>query len=190
MAPAEPIADLRLATPDDAEALGGVGRRAWGATYRGHRPRRGPRRVDRASAPDSWRSGLRDARRPTARGGAWVAERDGVDRRLRHHLAGEGRVAAAARRRRRADEPVPRSRRHRHRRRARCSTSTPSTTFASRGFNPLVVWAFRDNQRARAFYASAWAWPSTSPTTTGCSATSRARSSASVSTGRRRRRRR
>ena len=32
------------------------------------------------------------------------------------------------------------------------STTTPSADLRERGFNPFVVWAFRDNQRARRFY--------------------------------------
>ena len=142
---------IRLATPDDVEALARRRAARVAATYPGIVP--DPvldEWID--DRPESWRrrSSEPRARQPVAA----VGRRAGRGRhRLRHDLARRrtewlpptGRCG-------RDDEPVPRSRRHRLRRRQALFEHAVDD-LRERGFNPLVVWAFRDNRPAPcAFY--------------------------------------
>jgi len=148
MAPPDALT-IRLATADDAAVLAGIGGRAWNLTYRGIVP---DPVLDEwiAGAEDNWRSAFaaNDAGSPWR---AWVAERGGA-------LLGYVTTSPAK------DEwlPPPDG--------AGEITNLylePSAIGAGvgrrlyehavedlreRGYRPLVIWAFRDNPRARRFY--------------------------------------
>jgi ribosomal protein S18 acetylase RimI-like enzyme len=150
MATAEVAATtVRLATADDADALGGIAQRSWTATYRGIVP---DPVLDEwiAEAPESWRQALAD-RAPDSPARAWVGVRDGVvigyvttspakDTWLPPpDAAGEvtnlyidpGAIGSGL---------------------GRQLFEHAVDDLRERGFNPLVVWAFRDNPLARRFY--------------------------------------
>jgi ribosomal protein S18 acetylase RimI-like enzyme len=150
MATAEPgRVVLRPATGADADAMGRIAQRSWEVTYRGMIP---DAVLDEwiAEAPDSWRA-LFATRPPDSPGRAWVGERDGV-------VLGYATTSPAK------DQWLPPPdgagelgnlyldpdaigtglgrRLYEH----------SVADLATRGFDPLVVWAFRDNHRAAGFY--------------------------------------
>ena len=140
---------VRLAAPSDAEALGAISARAFEATYRGIVP---------DAALDEWIGGGAAAwqaalasRAPDSPSRAWVAEREGS-------VIGYATTSPA-----RANWlPPPDG--------AGELTNLyldpdvigtgvgrglydhAVADLRERGFDPLVVWAFRDNHRARRFY--------------------------------------
>jgi GNAT superfamily N-acetyltransferase len=140
---------VRLAEPADADDLGAVSGRAFEATYRGIVP--DPvldEWIERGAA--SWRAALED-REPDSPSRAWVAERDGsVIGYATTSLAranwlpppdGAGELTNLY-----LDPEV-------------IGTGVGRLLYEhavddlrERGFDPLVVWAFRDNHRARRFY--------------------------------------
>jgi GNAT superfamily N-acetyltransferase len=144
----EPIT-IRLATPADADILGAIGGRSWRATYPGIVPEAVlDEWVDHAA--EGWHAAFAQ-QGPDSAWRAWVAERDGV-------VAGYATTLPA--RSNWLDPPdgagelsnlylepdaigtgVGRLL-YRH----------AVSDLRDRGFNPLVVWAFRDNTRARRFY--------------------------------------
>ena len=148
MARVEP-ATLRRATASDVDALAGVGERSWRATYPGIVP---DAVLDEwiGSAPAGWRQAF--AGKPSENPWrTWVAERDGV-------IIGYATTTAA-----KSDWLPPPdgageltnlyldpgaigggvgSALYDH----------AAADLRERGFNPFVVWAFRDNHRARRFY--------------------------------------
>lgn len=145
---AEP-AVIRLATEDDAEAMGGIAQRSWAATYRGIVP---DPVLDEwiAEAPASWRTALA-AIGPDSPARVWVGERDA-------NVLGYATTSPAK------DTWLPPPdgageltnlyldpdaigtglgrQLYEH----------AVTDLRERGFDPLVVWAFRDNPLARRFY--------------------------------------
>ena len=144
----DPVA-VRPAVVADADAMGRIAQRSWEATYRGMLP---DAVLDEwvAEAPESWRRAL--AIRPAdSPGRAWVGERDGV-------VLGYATTSPA-----KDQWLVPPEgagelgnlyldpdaigtglgrRLYEH----------SVADLAKRGFDPLVVWAFRDNRRAVSFY--------------------------------------
>lgn len=140
---------IRLATPEDAEALGRIAQRAWAATYRGIVP---DAVLDEwiSEVPGQWRRVLAGAS-PGDPARRWVAERD---RTVVGYATtspataqwlpppdGAGELTNLY-----IDPEV-------------IGTGVGRALYEHaiedlrvRGFNPLVVWAFRDNARARAFY--------------------------------------
>lgn len=141
--------EIRAAEPDDAAALGGISARAFEATYRGIVPDAALDEWIEGGAA-SWRAALEE-RAPDSPSRAWVAVRDetpigyattsparanwlpppdGAGELTNLYLdpdvigTGVGRLLY--------DHAV--------------------ADLRERGFDPLVVWAFRDNQRARRFY--------------------------------------
>lgn len=140
---------IRLATADDAAALGRIAGRAWNLTYRGIVP---DAVLDAwiAGAEDNWRTAL-SPRAADSPWRPWVAERSGT-------VLGYLTTAPAN------DEWLPPPdgagevtnlylepdvigtgvgrRLYEH----------AALDLRERGFNPLVIWAFRDNPRARQFY--------------------------------------
>lgn len=145
---AEP-AVIRLATEDDAEAMGGIAQRSWAATYRGIVP---DPVLDEwiAEAPASWRTALA-AIGPDSPARVWVGQRDA-------NVLGYATTSPAK------DTWLPPPdgageltnlyldpdaigtglgrQLYEH----------AVTDLRERGFDPLVVWAFRDNPLARRFY--------------------------------------
>ncbi len=143
------VTTVRLATIDDAEAMGGVAARAYEATYRGIVP---DPVLDEwiAEAPSTWRSAFEN-RAPDSPGRAWVAFRDGSivgyattspakDTWL-PPPAGAGELTNLY-----LDPDVIGSGV------GRMLYEHAVGDLRERGFDPLVVWAFRDNPRAAAFY--------------------------------------
>jgi ribosomal protein S18 acetylase RimI-like enzyme len=140
---------VRPATAADADALGGISARAWEATYRGMIP---DAALDEwiATAHEAWREAFatRPAEAPTR---SWVAERDGAvvgfattapagDRwlpppdgagELTNLYLDPGVIGSGV---------------------GRALYDRAVSDLADRRFQPLVVWAFRDNARARRFY--------------------------------------
>lgn len=145
----EPIPVVRAAGPDDADAIAAVGARAWELTYRGIVP---DVALDSwiAVNPAAWRDLLADVAADDP-GRTWVADRGGTvigyattspgkDTWL-PPPPGAGEVTNLY-----LDPDV-------------IGTGVGSLLYrhavadlAARGFDPLVVWAFRDNTRAVAFY--------------------------------------
>ena len=148
MAPEAPAA-IRAATPGDADALGAISGRAWRAAYPGIVPDAVlDEWVD--EAPAGWRDAF--ASRPVESSWRpWVAERDGV-------ILGYATTTPA-----KSDwlpppdgageltnlylDPMA------------IGTGVGRQLYEhavadlrERGFNPLVIWAFRDNPLARRFY--------------------------------------
>lgn len=146
--PVSPVA-VRLAGLADAADLGAIGGRAWEATYRGMIP---DAVLDEwiASTGSAWRAALEE-RTSDSPSRAWVAERDGS-------VVGYATTSPA-----RANwlpppdgageltnlylDPEV------------IGTGVGRVLFdhavedlGRRGFDPLVVWAFRDNHRGRRFY--------------------------------------
>ena len=143
---------IRLASPGDIEALAGVTGRAYAAAYPGIIP---PAVLDEwiAHAPDMW-TRWRDAqaeRGPDHPSRAWVAERGG-------QILGYATTTAAT------SEYLPPPEgagelTNLYLDPAAIGTGVGRALYEhaigevfARGFDPLVVWAFRDNPKARAFY--------------------------------------
>lgn len=139
---------IRLATAEDSARLAGIGGRAWNLTYRGIVPdpvldewiagaEDGWRHAFATHGPDPWR--------------AWVAETGG---RLLGYLttspakaewlpppAGAGEVTNLYLEPEAIGTGI-----------GRLLYEHAVGDLRQRGFNPLVIWAFRDNARARRFY--------------------------------------
>ncbi len=140
---------IREATIADADELGRIAGRSWEATYRGMIP---DEVLDDwiASASDGWRQALgsRDADTTTR---SWVAVRDGrllgfaVTAPARSNWLpppdGAGELTNLY-----LDPEVIGSGA------GRPLYERAVGDLRDRGFNPLVVWAFRDNRAARGFY--------------------------------------
>ena len=146
---AEPVATIRLASADDVDALARVSRLAYGATYPGIVP---PDVLAEwiENAAGTWQTAF-DNREPESPWRPWVAERDGViigyattspgkDWWL-PPIEGSGELTNLY--------LVPDA----------IGAGVGSALYdhavadlRARGFNPFVVWAFRDNYRARRFY--------------------------------------
>ena len=148
MAVADPAA-VRLATPDDIETLGGISERAWRATYPGIVPD-GVLNEWIEAAPGSWRQAFESG--ASDRGWRpWVAHREGV-------VLGFATTTPA-----KSDwlpppdgageltnlyiEPDAIGSGI-----GRLLYEHAVADLRERGFDPLVVWAFRDNERAVRFY--------------------------------------
>ena len=146
------VARVRLARPADIDALGGVTGRAYAAVYPGIVP---PAVLDEwiADAPDMW-TRWRDAveeRPPDHPSRAWVAERDGV-------ILGYATTSPAK------SEYLPPPEgagelTNLYLDPAAIGTGVGRLLYEravhdlfERGFDPLVVWAFRDNPQAQRFY--------------------------------------
>lgn len=140
---------VRLAESADADDLGAIGGRAWEATYRGMIP---DAVLDEwiASTGASWHAALEN-RAPDGPSRAWVAERDGsvigyatTSPARDQWLAppeGAGELTNLY-----LDPDVIGSGV------GRLLYEHAVDDLRERGFDPLVVWAFRDNHRARRFY--------------------------------------
>jgi ribosomal protein S18 acetylase RimI-like enzyme len=148
METAEP-ATIRLATPADADVLGAVSGRAWRAVYPGIVP---DAVLDEwiEEAPEGWHRAFVD-RPPESGWRPWVAERDGA-------IVGFATTTPA-----KADwlPPPPGAGEltNLYLDPDVIGTGVGSTLYdhaaadlRARGFNPFVVWAFRENHRARRFY--------------------------------------
>jgi GNAT superfamily N-acetyltransferase len=143
------VPSIRLATAEDAAALAGIGGRAWSLTYRGIVPdpvldewiagaEDGWRAAFAAHAADSpWRAWVADA------GGSalgylttspakaeWLSPPDGAGEVTNLYLEPDAIGTGVGRR----------------------LFEHAVGDLRERGFNPLVIWAFRDNSRARHFY--------------------------------------
>jgi ribosomal protein S18 acetylase RimI-like enzyme len=142
-------ATIRAAAVDDAPELAAIGGRAWNLTYRGIVP--DPvldEWIERAE--DGWRSALA-SRPPDSPSRAWVAERGGsVVGYLTTSPAkdewlpppdGAGEVTNLYLDPDAIGTGV-----------GRALYEHGAGDLRRRGFNPLVIWAFRDNRRARSFY--------------------------------------
>jgi GNAT superfamily N-acetyltransferase len=151
MPPVE-VAIVRLASPTDADALAGISGRAFDATYRGVVP---DPVLDEwiESGPTNWRAAFEN-RAPDSPARVWVAERDGA-------ALGYATTSPA-----RSNWLVPPDgageltnlyldpdvigtglgrQLYEH----------SVVDLCKRGFNPLLVWAFRDNPLAARFYQKA-----------------------------------
>jgi ribosomal protein S18 acetylase RimI-like enzyme len=141
--------EVRPAAITDADALGAIGERAFPATYRGIVP---DAVLDEwiASGAAGWRAAL-EKRAPDSPARAWVAERDGT-------VIGYATTSPA-----KADWLPPPDGAgeltNLYLDPAVIGTGAGRALYdhavadlAERGFDPLVVWAFRDNHRARRFY--------------------------------------
>jgi GNAT superfamily N-acetyltransferase len=146
---AEPPATIRLASAEDVDALARVSRLAYGATYPGIVPAEVLAEwIENAAEP--WQKAFAE-QRPDSPWRPWVAERGGAivgyatttpgkDWWL-PPIEGSGELTNLY-----LDPGV-------------IGTGVGSALYdhavadlRARGFNPFVVWAFRDNQRARRFY--------------------------------------
>jgi GNAT superfamily N-acetyltransferase len=141
--------EIRAAEPDDAAALGGISARAFEATYRGIVPDAAlDEWIEGATA--SWRTALAE-RAPDSPSRAWVADRDGT---LIGYATtspakgnwlpppdGAGELTNLY-----LDPDVIGTGA------GRLLYEHAVADLRERGFDPLVVWAFRDNARARRFY--------------------------------------
>ena len=140
---------IRLATADDAAVLAGIGGRAWNLTYRGIVP---DPVLDEwiARAEEGWRAAFA-ADGPDSPWRAWVAVAGGT---LLGYLTtspakaewlpppeGAGEVTNLYLEPHAIGTGVGR-RLYQH----------AVSDLRERGYNPLVIWAFRDNPRARRFY--------------------------------------
>jgi ribosomal protein S18 acetylase RimI-like enzyme len=140
---------VREAQPTDADALGAIGGRAWNATYRGIVP--DPVLEEWiAGAAASWHQAFanREMESPWR---AWVAERDGA-------LLGYATTSPAK------DNWLPPPDgagevTNLYLEPAAIGTGLGRSLYEhavadlrERGFNPLVIWAFRENHQARRFY--------------------------------------
>ena len=140
---------IRLATVDDAAALAGIGGRAWNLTYRGIVP---DPVLDEwaARAEEGWRTAFANSP-PDGQWRPWVAE--SAERMLGYATTtpakdewlpppdGAGEVTNLYLEPDAIGTGVGR-RLYEH----------AVDDLRERGFNPLVIWAFRDNPRARRFY--------------------------------------
>jgi ribosomal protein S18 acetylase RimI-like enzyme len=148
MAAVEP-ATVRLATPADADVLGAISGRAWRAVYPGIVPDAVlDEWVD--GATEGWRQAFVD-RPPESGWRPWVAERDGA-------VIGFATTTPA-----KADWLPPPDGAgeltNLYLDPDAIGSGVGSALFdhatddlRARGFNPFVVWAFRDNERAIRFY--------------------------------------
>ena len=151
MASPEPEpAVIRLATEDDAEAMGRIAQRSWAATYRGIVP---DPVLDEwiAEAPAAWRTALATLG-PEGTARAWVGERE-------RRVLGYATTSPAK------DTWLPPPEGAGELTNlyldpdaigtglGRQLYEHAITDLRKRGFDPLVVWAFRDNRRARRFYS-------------------------------------
>ena len=147
MGRAEPT--IRLATAADADVLGAIAGRAWRATYPGIVPE--PVLVEWIErAPESWRTAFAN-QPPDTPWRPWVAERDGT-------ILGYATTTPAK------SEWLPPPERAGELTNLYLDPDAIGTGVGSalydhavadlreRGFNPFVVWAFRDNERAIRFY--------------------------------------
>ncbi len=122
---------IRPVAARDVHAIAALQVRAWRAEYEGF--------VDEAHMPTlDDRIGLWNGVRP---GEAWLAERDGRDRRRRR--GGQRRDRRPARRPR--DRP-------RRRRSTTCCSPTPRPSCATAGHTTALLWTFRENTHSRALY--------------------------------------
>lgn len=140
---------VRAATAADADAIGGIGARAWETTYRGIVP---DPVLDEwiASTAAGWRDAF-EQRPPDSPVRVWVAERDGV-------VIGYAATSPAK------DEWLPPPDGAGEltslylepdaigRGVGRLLYEHAVVDLHARGFDPLVIWAFRDNPLARRFY--------------------------------------
>ncbi len=146
---AEPATAIRLATADDIDGLARVSRLAFGATYPGIVPRDV---LDEwiGSASNTWKKGFAE-REPDSEWRPWVVERDGAV--IGYATTSEGKdwwlppPEGAGELTNLYLDPDA------------IGTGVGSALFdharadlRERGFNPFVVWAFRDNHRAVRFY--------------------------------------
>ena len=140
---------IRLAEPADADALGGISARAFDATYRGIVPDAVLDEWIRDGVA-SWRAAL-DQQAPGDPSRAWLAERDGS-------VIGYATTSPA-----RANWLPPPDGAGELTNLyldpdvigtgvGRLLYDHAVADLRGRGFDPLVVWAFRDNHRARRFY--------------------------------------
>ena len=143
------MVDIRLASPDDIEGLVGVAERSWRATYPGIVPAEVIEEwIDHAG--DSWQKAF-DEREPDSPWRPWVAERDGV-------IVGYATTSPGK------DWWLPPPEGSGELTNLYLDPDAIGTGVGSalydhavadlraRGFNPFVVWAFRDNERAVRFY--------------------------------------
>ena len=149
METADAAATIRAATAADAEAMGRVAGRSWEATYRGMLP---DAVLDEwiATVTDGWRAAFAEAAADTP-WRPWVVEREGrvvgyatTTPAKSFFVAppdGAGELTNLY-----LDPAV-------------IGTGTGQRLYEhavgdlrDRGFNPLVIWAFRDNERAVRFY--------------------------------------
>jgi GNAT superfamily N-acetyltransferase len=146
---AEPAATIRLATADDIEALARVSRLAFRATYQGIVP--APvldEWVGTATVP--WQTAF-EQRTPDSPWRPWLAEREGLV--IGYATTSPGKdwwlppIEGSGELTNLYLDP------------AAIGTGVGSALYdhaaadpRARGFNPFVVWAFRDNDRARRFY--------------------------------------
>jgi ribosomal protein S18 acetylase RimI-like enzyme len=148
-APETASATLRHAIPDDADALGALSGRAWRATYPGIVP---DPVLDEwiATAPSNWHQAF-EQRASDSPWRAWVAERDGIvvgfatTRPAKSEWlpppAGAGEITNLYLDPSAIGTGV-----------GRLLYEHAVADLSERSFDPLVVWAFRDNLRARGFY--------------------------------------
>lgn len=140
---------VRLANPADADDLGAVSARAFEATYRGIVPDAALDEWIHDGAA-SWRAAL-EKRAPDSPSRAWVADRDGS-------VIGYATTSPA-----RANWLPPPDGAGELTNLyldpdvigtgvGRLLYDHAAADLRERGFDPLVVWAFRDNSRARRFY--------------------------------------
>ena len=141
--------DVRLAASADAEVLGAISGRAFESTYRGIVP---DAVLDEwiASGAAAWRTHL-ESLAPDSPSRAWVAERDGsvigyattspAKANWLPPPEGAGELTNLY-----LDPDVIGSGV------GRLLYEHAVNDLRERGFDPLVVWAFRDNHRARRFY--------------------------------------
>jgi GNAT superfamily N-acetyltransferase len=140
---------IRRAALEDAAALGGIGGRAWNLTYRGIVP---DPVLDEwaARAEDGWRTALANQQADSPWRG-WVADDGGT-------ILGYATTSPAK------DEWLPPPEGAGEVTNLYLEPDAIGTgvgrrlyehavnDLRGRGFNPLVIWAFRDNPRARRFY--------------------------------------
>ncbi len=146
---AEPVARIRLASADDVDALARISRLAYGATYPGIVPPEVLAEWIENAAP-TWQTAF-DNREPESPWRPWVAERGGV-------IVGYATTTPGK------DWWLPPpdgagELTNLYLDPALIGTGVGSALYdhgvadlRARGFNPFVVWAFRDNHRARRFY--------------------------------------
>lgn len=140
---------LRLAMPPDADALGALGGRAWRATYPGIVPE---------PVLDEWIEGAAAGwhqafvtQPAETEWRPWVAERDGrilgyaTTSRARSNWLPPPEGAGELTNLYLEPEAIGTGVGH-------LLFEHAVADLRERGFNPLVVWAFRDNERARRFY--------------------------------------
>ena len=152
MPPADAGPTVRLALSDDVDALGRVTARAYAAAYPGIVPQPV---LDEwiAHAPDMWTQwrDAQSARGPDHPSRAWVAERDGVilgyvtaTSATSEYLPppdGAGEITNLYLDPTAIGSGV-----------GRALYEHAVRDLFARGFDPVVVWAFRDNPKARHFY--------------------------------------